>query len=150
MDIWVIYEDIKEHGLELTVLIALILKCIEISPLKLNPWTKIKNWFSRLITGDVVAKIDEVNKSLKQQKTEIDEIKKDLNDERAKTARYRIIRFDDEMTHGVEHSEDHKEQIMDDIATYEVFCTERPYIKNHKGQAAMKRITDRYVNKLPM
>lgn len=150
MNVYQIYMDIKAHGLEIAIVVGVIMKFIEISPVKLNPWTAVKKACQKILNGAINDRIDELVKAIDTQKQEIVEMKKDLNEERAKTARYRIIRFDDEMTHGTIHSDDHKEQIMEDIATYEIFCNERPYIKNHKGTAAMKRITDRYVQKLPM
>lgn len=150
MDFYQIYSDIREYGFEITIVIAILMKCIEISPLKLNPWSRFKKWMANLFQGGLNKRLDEITLSVSKQGEDILEMKRDLNEERAKTARYRIIRFDDEMTHDMRHSTDHCEQIMEDIATYEDFCEKRPYIKNHKGVAAMKRITDRYNNKLPM
>ena len=47
------------------------------------------------------------------------EIMDKLNESEATDARYRILRFDDEIRHHVKHTEEHFNQIMDDIDEYE-------------------------------
>lgn len=171
MSLYNIYMDIKSHGIETVILVYFILKFIEVTPIKLNPWSSLKKAVQRFFIGDTPDKLeklennvnsmkeDQTNSLSKIEKLESDicdlkDGQKDLKEEQtcsiAKTQRYRIIRFDDEMCQGILHSDDHKEEIMDDIGEYEPYCEERPWIKNHKGKAAMARIKYRYDNKLPM
>lgn len=59
-----------------------------------------------------------------------------------RSSRYRIIRFDDEMCSGISHSDDHCDQILEDIDIYSEYSTKHPDFKNHKGQGAMNRILE--------
>lgn len=81
----------------------------------------------------IVQRIDEVEKKL-------DEHIKDDGWRAAKQARIRILRFDDELCRGVKHSENHFEDIIEDIDDYESFCDKHPDFKNNKGRAAMSHI----------
>ena len=79
----------------------------------------------------------------KVQKTLEAHIKED-EDDKARTRRYRILRFYDEMCNGVRHSESHFEDILDDIDKYELYCETHKDFKNNRGAAAMRYITDTY------
>lgn len=63
-----------------------------------------------------------------------------VSESEMRNARYRIIRFDDEETTGIRHSDDHWDQILEDIDIYTTYCDCHPEFHNHKGQGAMQRI----------
>lgn len=79
----------------------------------------------------------------KVQKTLDDHIKED-EDARARSQRYRILRFYDEMCEHKKHSESHFEDILDDIDKYEIYCKAHPDFKNNRGEAAMAYIKQTY------
>lgn len=100
-------------------------------------------------------KIDELKTELKQEikatNDDVDSVKKALathisdgEEEKAKQARQRILRFFDEICAGQEHSESHFEDILDDIDFYETYCSEHPKFKNSRGATAMEQIRDTY------
>lgn len=102
-----------------------------------------------------VDKVDELKKELKQEikatNDDVDSVKKALathitdgEEEKAKQARQRILRFFDEICAGQEHSESHFEDILDDIDFYETYCSEHPKFKNSRGATAMEQIRDTY------
>lgn len=68
-----------------------------------------------------------------------DHIRED-GDNMAKQLRIRILRFDDELYQGVLHSENHFEDILDDIDAYKTYCDNHPNFHNSRGGAAMKHI----------
>lgn len=63
---------------------------------------------------------------------------------RAKQARYRILRFYDEVCEGRLHSESHFEDVLDDIDFYENYCESHKGFKNSRGKAAMDYIRETY------
>ena len=77
------------------------------------------------------------------QKTLDNHIKED-EAEKARNQRYRILRFFDEICEGRRHSESHFEDILDDIANYELFCANHPDFRNNRGTIAMQEIQDTY------
>lgn len=107
---------------------------------------------NRKKTGD---KLDELKKELKEEikasNDDIDDVKKTLaahikEDEESKTrqARIRILRFYDEICEGKRHSENHFEDIIEDIDNYESFCDSHPDFKNNRGQTACEFIKEIY------
>lgn len=101
------------------VLLAL-LTVIQIAPIKVNPWSKIARSIGRAMNVEVMDK---------------------LNESEATDARYRIIRFDDEIRHRVvKHTEEHFNQILSDIDEYERYCSTHPDYKNSKAVMAIKNV----------
>ena len=105
------------------VLLAL-LTVIQIAPVKINPWSKIARSIGRAMNVEIMDK---------------------LNESEATDARYRIIRFDDEIRHRVvKHTEEHFNQIMSDIDEYERYCSTHPDYKNSKAVMAIENVRRTY------
>ena len=92
--------------------------------------------------------IKEGNEETKRQiggmKSDFDAHVKEYEEAKAKSQRYRILRFYDEMCERREHSESHFEDILDDIDDYEIYCEKHPDFKNNRGKAAMEYIKAEY------
>lgn len=65
-------------------------------------------------------------------------------DDKARNARYRILRFYDEICEGRRHSESHFEDILEDIDRYERYCAAHPGFRNSRGSLAMRNIQSCY------
>lgn len=112
-------EVISSGGLTLVAVLSLI----QIAPVKINPWSSIARAIGRQLNGEVLDKIDE---------------------NEAKNARYRILRFDDEIRHEKKHTEEHFNQILDDIDMYDEYCREHPKYPNSKAVLAIENIKKVY------
>lgn len=62
----------------------------------------------------------------------------------AKQMRVRILRFNDELCRGAKMSENHFEDILEDIDAYEQFCDTHKDYHNGKGVIAMEHIKAEY------
>ena len=82
-------------------------------------------------------KIDALTKKLD------DHIKEDEQNS-IRQARTRILRFYDEECEGRKHSQNHWEDIIDDVDTYENYTADHPDFKNNRGEAAMSYIKESY------
>ena len=51
---------------------------------------------------------------------------KNTEEERARQARQRILRFSDEILFEKGHSKEHYDEILEDIDKYEAYCKEHP------------------------
>lgn len=102
-----------------------------------------------------VDKLDELKIELKAEikttRDDVETVKKDFaehvrdgEEEKAKQARQRILRFFDEICADVEHSESHFEDILDDIDFYVTYCNEHPKFKNSRCVTAIEQIKDTY------
>ena len=92
-----------------------------------------------------------LSKEINSTKAEIESVQKDFNnhvdeyqDSKAKQARYRIIRFYDEVCDNVDHSESHWEDILDEIDFYETYCETHKDFKNNRGGIAMEYLKETY------
>lgn len=101
------------------ICVAAVLTLIQISPLKIDPWSVIAKALGRSLCAEVLERMDE---------------------SQATSARYRIIRFDDEIRNRERHTEEHFNQIIDDIDTYEQYCNTHLEYKNNKAVCAIANI----------
>jgi hypothetical protein len=104
-------------------LVAIILSIVQISPIKINPWSKIARIIGKALNAEVMDMISE-------------------ND--ATNRRYRILRFDDEIRHHIKHTEEHFNQVLDDLDKYEKYCNSHPHYLNNKAELAIKNIKQTY------
>lgn len=126
---------------QLTGSIALIMAgaatLIQIAPIKIDPWTALARAIGRAINGEVLEKVEKME-------ADITSIKENADERGAKAARARILRFGDEIRHGVEHSKEHFDDILSDITEYEVYCSTHIHFKNNRTKLTSKIIEDTY------
>lgn len=97
-----------QNNLTLTFIGAFTI--IQISPIKIDPWTWIVNLLKKWLLGDIVHQIAEL-------KTEID-------DERARTKRWNILNFANSCRQGTSHTKEEWEHCLDELYLYEKHCEE--------------------------
>lgn len=118
-----------------TAILAGLACVIQVSPIKINPWSWIARKIGRAINSEV---LEEVN----QLKEDVEKMR-DAEDERnAKAAR--ILHFGDELLHEVRHSKEHFDEILQAITEYNQCCDEHPNFKNHMTAATTTHILSTY------
>ena len=120
------------------VLILIIFSVFfEVVPVQIHPLTTMLRWLGAKLNGEVLEKVDKLEKDFQKLS--------DTADERAaKDSRIRILRFGDEILHGQEHSKEHFDQILRDITEYEQYCHDNPDFKNNMTQITTKKILETY------
>lgn len=68
--------------------------------------------------------------------TKVGKIEASLDERDAILARTHILRFKDELYNGIHHSQEYFEQTLDDIETYNQFCSGHPRFANGRTKAA--------------
>ena len=130
-------EDLKEvfiYGGGATVVLMTL---IQIAPIKINPWSRIGRWIGRMINGELIEKVDILSKDMKKNKDDDDE-------QWASLSRSHILRFGDELRHGVSHSKEHFDQILLDISKYESYCDSHKDYLNDVAHETIKHIKSTY------
>ena len=110
---------------------------VQIAPIKVNPWTWVARAIGRAINAEVIQKVDKLEGDLRNLKDRSEE-------HEAKSCRIRILRFGDEILHGVHHSKEHFDQILLDITEYENYCREHPRFKNNMTSITTSVIMSTY------
>lgn len=117
--------------------ILILLTLIQITPIKINPWSWIAKRVGRAINGEVLEKVNSIDKDVK-------ELKDNDAEQWASLSRTHILRFGDEILHGVGHSKEHFDQILVDISKYEAYCREHPEYFNNIANATIHQIKKTY------
>lgn len=130
-------ETIKQLGLYGGGILIVLMTLIQITPIKLNPWTWLGRTIGRAINGEVLEKVEALSKDVKQNKEDDDE-------QWASLSRTHILRFGDEILHGVSHSKEHFNQVLLDISKYEQYCEDHPQYINNIATATIKQIKKTY------
>lgn len=105
-------------------LLLIAMTLIQISPIKINPWSAIAKAIGRALNGEVIKKVDDLSEDLKSFKETCDK-------REAEQRRTQILHFGDEILHGVQHSKEHFDQILLDCTYYETFCEDHPHFANN-------------------
>lgn len=129
-------------------LLIILVGLIRIPTLEINFWAFLARSVGRAINAEV---IEDVKKSRKEAKEDINNLRKDLDAhitvqelEAIRRVRQQILRFNDEILFNRKHSQEHFEEILDDINIYEKFCQTHDDYKNNKAEFAINNIKRTY------
>lgn len=89
-------------------------------------------------------KLDEIQESLKKLNERINDVERNEEEREAKQWRTKILRFADEVYRGQEHSQEHYQDMLDIITSYDMYCENHPSFMNGKTIDAANRIKDTY------
>ena len=119
--------NLAQHGM--VGLLIILAGMIKIPKLELNIWNLIGRTIGRSVNKEVLEQMGQLSQ-------EVDTLKKDEELERARQARQRILRFNDEILFEKRHS--------DDIDTYEEYCRTHEDYENNKAVLAIATIREVY------
>lgn len=133
----------------LSIICFLALSLIEISPIKVNPWSMLIKWIAKLL-GIVELKTDviQIRDRMDELEEKIDKMKISENEKfqlkEALAARRRILRFNDELLQKVRHSKEMFDDILSDISDYDRYCRTHPDFVNQKAVFAEQNVARAY------
>ena len=107
-------------------------------------WISLGRVIGRSVNGEVMERVQELKSTVNELQTEVQRIQKEEELERARQARQRILRFNDEILFNKRHSKEHFDEILDDIDTYEEYCREHEDYENNKAVLAIATIREVY------
>ena len=121
--------------------ILILATLIQISPIKINPWTAIARAIGRAINKDVLAKLDETRKIL-------DEHIKTDDARNADSHRLKILQFNNELLRDIPHTKEDFIEILSEIDSYEKYCDTHPDYENNRATHAVANIKRVYDERL--
>lgn len=131
--------------------IAVLMSMVEIAPIKINPWSAILKYIGSKLNGELQKDIQSVKADVQGVKEDVQTLDKKIEAVRessevieAKQSRVRILRFDEELLKGEEHTKEHFNQILDDIDLYEEYCEKHEGFRNGIARHAIKHIRETY------
>lgn len=144
---WIVLaqEVISERLLLWIVVILVLLFLIEKSSLiKAKPYTAMFSAFGRAINGDILKKIDCLDKRINDIE---DTLKADREAEgvrNAKAARVRLLRFNGELIRHTRHSKEEFSNVLRDVDEYERYCKDHPEFPNNEALLSIENIRTQY------
>lgn len=133
----------------LSFIVIMVLSLVEISPIKINPWSVLIKWIAKLLgivdlkteMVQVRDRMDELEKKIDQMKIS-EEGKEQLKE--ALAARRRILRFNDELLLKIKHSKEMFNDILKDITDYDNYCRTHPDFVNQRAVFAEQNVGKAY------
>lgn len=163
---------ILEHfGITSIAVISLLATIIEITPIKLNPWKALKNFF--VAPANTARDISSIKDEIKVNTNKIDTLTSRVNDidqkvsvnlaskidalddkittetaERSndhyKEMRRAIISFSEDITCGITHNREHFDEIIHIIDDYNQYCKTHPEFPNSRCEMSIQFIEETY------
>lgn len=132
MTIQEIAESIVADRGPIILVIMLMMTFVEITPIKLSPWTAIFNWFGKRLNKEVTTKIDKIEDRLEHhiQESEQSELK---------ARRMAILDFSSSIIRGVNYHREKFEFMINECDQYEKYIDENK-IKNGVAEASIAEI----------
>lgn len=121
-----------------------LMTIFEVTPIQLNPWSKIAEWLGKAANKEVLKELQDQAKTFEEVKTKTDQLAERIDRKDAEDARNHILRFGDEVKNKIRHSQEYFNQILDDITKYEKYCREHPDFKNERTAATEAIIKEVY------
>ncbi len=128
--------------------LIVLLSIVEISPIKINPWSRLAKWLGRAMNADVMKELEAVKASQTktQERLEAHIIANDMRE--ADKCRARILRFNNELIRDIPHTKEEFVEALKDIDDYTRYCEEHPKYKNERANHAIKNISRVYDERL--
>ncbi len=129
-------------------LLLLLLTLVQIAPVQINPWSALAQWFGRAVNGDVLKKLEQVEKTLGDTRERLDEHIRTDDDRNADFHRARILQFNTELLRELPHTREEFIEILTEIDFYENYCEEHPKYQNNRAVHAVSNIKRVYDERL--
>ena len=128
--------------------IAVLLTLIQVSPIKVDPWSALARILGRAINNEVIGMLNEVKAAQKSNTDRLNEHIR-MDDERyADERRARILRFNNELVREIPHTKEEFIDILVDIDDYERYCDQNPEYRNNRAVHAIANIGRAYDERL--
>ena len=132
-----ILEMLSQYASDIVAVLALFSVVLEVTPVKINPWTWVLKGVGNRMNADIIKRLDEVEKQLKAQDAKIDNNEKDR-------IKYEILDFARSCRRKEQHTKEEFDHIFEQYDKYEVILAklEQP---NGKVTHAMKFVSSVYL-----
>lgn len=103
----------------------------------MNPWSWILKRIGKTVNEEVLDEVEQLKKDVRR-------IENTMDERNALNARTKILRFGDELLHGVKHTKDAFDDILIAIDEYDKYCRSHEGFKNKITEHAEQKINDTY------
>lgn len=125
-----------------------LLSIVEISPIKINPWSRLAKWLGRAINADVIKELETVKQTQAETRKQLEEHISKNDTREADNCRARILRFNNELIRDIPHTKEEFLEVLKDIDDYERYCRDHEDYANGRAVHAIANIGRVYDERL--
>lgn len=125
-----------------------LLTLLEITPIKINPWSAIFKALGRAINADVLKELDNVKATQQTTAKKLDNHIVADEVRYADRLRERILQFNNELLRGIPHTREDFIEILAVIDRYNTYCKTHEDYKNNRAVHAIRNIERIYDERL--
>ena len=125
--------------------LLIMMTLVQIAPLKIKPWSAIGSLIGKAINGDVMKKLDEMEKAQAETKANLDEHIRVDDERNADAHRVQILRFNRELLQGLPHTQEDFIEALHEIDFYEHYCRMHEEYENNRAVLAIENIKRAYM-----
>lgn len=118
-----------------------LMSLIQLSPIKINPWSWLAKTIGGAINTEVTKELVEIKKKLDDHVTQDDRRNADGH-------RTRILHFNNELLRDIAHTKEEFIEVLAEIDAYEDFCKAHPEYPNNRAVLAIENIRETYKERL--
>lgn len=97
--------------------VGLVLTLVQISPLKINPWSWVGRQIKNVFVGDISEKLDKMA-------AKIDELESRFSADKIASVRWRVLDFGNSCLQGRRHTKEEWDHCISELSEYEHYCRE--------------------------
>lgn len=140
--------NIQEILLGGSGVVIVLLSIVEISPIKINPWSRLAKWLGRAINSDVIKELETVKTTQAETRKRLESHISTNEKREADNCRARILRFNNELIREIPHTKEEFVEVLKDIDDYERYCRENKDYSNGRAVHAIANIGRVYDERL--
>lgn len=129
-------------------ILLLIMTVVQISPIKINPWSYIARKVGKALNAETIDTVKEVKSEVAEVKEDLENFKTYVRETDIVGYRNHILRFGDEILCDMKHSKEHFEEILRYIDLYEQYCRDNQDFKNTVTVLTIEKIKSTYRERL--
>lgn len=139
MTIKQIIDLISADGPHWIILFIIVASIIQISPIKINPWTALVNWLGRSLNKQVIDKVEAVNKKIDDVDKKLDDHIVESKNQELQSTRSEILSFGSSIISGRNYNKEKFDFMISKCDKYEKYCRENN-VANGVADATIKEI----------
>ncbi len=129
-------------------LVAILLTLVQLSPVKVDPWSRLAKTIGKAINADVLKEIEEIKVVQKQSREKLESHIRTDDIRAVDSRRTRILHFNNELLRDIPHTKEEFIEILADIDAYERYCDAHRDYENSRAVHAIRNISRVYDERL--
>lgn len=128
--------------------LLVLLTLLQITPIKINPWTALARWLGRALNSEVLKELSDVRSTQQVTAKKLDDHIAADEIRHANRQRERILQFNNELLRNIPHTREDFIDILAVIDAYNIYCRTHEDYQNNRAVHAIRNIERVYDERL--